>query len=128
PRPARSACADTVSKVIHKRRRKAIRKPSSPPAPIVNNFAADEETIVNNLPSNQSGSGRKTPRPARSACAFPPRDLGRKPAGSRASVQRSPQSEPQRRRRPRPREGGPESSNSEVKRLGNPSSYRRGIL
>jgi hypothetical protein len=33
--------ADTVSKVVHRRRRKALQKPFSQSAPIVNNFAAN---------------------------------------------------------------------------------------
>jgi len=52
--------ADTVSKIIHKRRRKASDEPCSQPAPVVNNFAAKEMDIVNNLPLRHLGSGAQS--------------------------------------------------------------------
>ena len=58
--------ADTVSKVIHKRRRKASNEPSPSSAPLVNNFAANAAEVVKNLSLAKIGSGRKAPRPARS--------------------------------------------------------------
>ena len=81
--------ADTVSKVIHKRREKASAMPCSQPAPIVNNFATEEISIVKNLPSGHDGSERNAPKPARSNAAIPLRVNWRTPAGSRAPVQRS---------------------------------------
>ena len=55
---ARGPSTDTLSKVIHKRRRKAPAKPSPSPAPLVNNFAADIGPSVDNfvVPA-QAGGG-----------------------------------------------------------------------
>ena len=81
--------ADTVSKIIHKRCRKAPDEPCSEPAPVVNNFATKEMDIVNNLPPRHVGSERKAPRPVRSTAAIPSRVSCRTPAGSRVPVRRS---------------------------------------
>ena len=81
--------ADTVSKVIHQRRKQAVGKPASSSAPLVNNFAARAAAVVNNLPSVHRDSRRKAPRPVRSLPADPPRIQRRKPAGPRAPVPRS---------------------------------------
>lgn len=81
--------AETVSKVIHKRRRKAVQKPSPQPAPIMNNLAADAAQVVTNLPPGHDSSGRKAPGPARSCLAHPARVLRISPTGSRAHVRRS---------------------------------------
>ena len=83
------AAADTISKVIHKRRRKAVGKPSLEAAPVVKNFAAEEMGIVKNLPASQDGWERYAPKPVESTAAIPSRVGCRALAGSRAPVQRS---------------------------------------
>ena len=55
------------------------------------NFAAEQKEVVNNLPSGQDGGERDAPKPARSTVAIPSRVICRRPAGSRASVRRSPE-------------------------------------
>jgi hypothetical protein len=81
--------ADTVSKVIHERRKKAAGKPCSQSAPIVDNFAGKEMSVVKNLAPRDSCAERKAPRPARSTVASPWRVSCRTPAGHRTPVRRS---------------------------------------
>src|SRR5262245_56012413 len=45
--------------------------------------------VVNNMPSGQDGWERQAPKPTRSRVAIPTRVICRRPAGSRAPVQRS---------------------------------------
>ena len=67
---AEAPCADTVSKVIHKRRRKAPPKPSPSPAPLVNHFAAALCPAVNNLPASVHPDGGSASHGTRSSCAY----------------------------------------------------------
>src|SRR5438309_633816 len=67
PVHARDPSTDTVSKVIHKRRRKAPAKPSLSPAPLVNNFAADFDLAVDNLPAPAHPGGGNASVVARSS-------------------------------------------------------------
>ena len=87
----RDIVADTVSKVIHKGRSKVSRGPCLEEPPLGKNFAAEQKEVVNNLPSGQDGGERHAPKPARSTVAIPSRVICRRPAGSRASVRRSPE-------------------------------------
>jgi hypothetical protein len=58
------AAADTVSKVMDKRRSKVSRGLCFEEGPIVKNFAAEGMEVVNNLPSGQDGWERPAPKPA----------------------------------------------------------------
>ena len=60
------------------------------------NFAGEQMEVVKNLPASQDGGERPAPKPARSTAAIPTRVNWRRPAGSRASVQRSERLHPER--------------------------------
>jgi len=86
--PGLPSAADTVPKVIHRRREKAPRKPSPSPAPAVNNFAARKKLPVNKIVRGHIGVGSAS-KQTRSSAADSTRVKGRTPAASQAPVEKS---------------------------------------
>jgi hypothetical protein len=83
----RANSAGSGSKVIHQSAEGASQK--APPPPIVNNFAADKNSVGDNLLTSVSADGGHASDLARSRVAYRTTVQRRTPARSQASIPRS---------------------------------------